>query len=50
MTVSEPHQEELSLVMYIVPAGAEPPLAMPSIDPGQVEIIYEKKQKPRRKN
>ena len=42
------HQEEFRVQLYIVPAGAEPPPVMPSIDPSQVEIIYKQKRRPQK--
>ncbi len=44
------YREDLSVQLYIVPADAEPPPLMPTRDPSQVEIIYEKKRQPRKKN
>jgi hypothetical protein len=44
------HQEELAVQLYIFPAGADPPSPMPTIDPSQVEIIYEKIRRPAKKN
>lgn len=43
------YREELTVHLYIIPSGAEPPESMPMIDPSQVEIIYEKKRRPQRK-
>lgn len=41
---------DLTVRLYIVPPGAAPPPLTPMLDPSQVEIIYEKKRQPRRKN
>jgi hypothetical protein len=44
------YHEELTVQLHITPADAEPPSAMSTVDPSQVEIIYEKKPRPRSKN
>ena len=41
--------EELTVTLYIVPAGAGPPTLAPTVDPKDVEIIFEKKRRPRKK-
>ena len=42
------YREDLSVHLYIAPPDAGPPPVMPTIDPSQVEIIYEKKQRSRK--
>jgi hypothetical protein len=44
------YHEELTVQLHITPADAEPPSAMSTVDASQVEIIYEKKPRPRSKN
>jgi hypothetical protein len=41
------YREDLTVYLYILPVGATPPVAEPSIDPKDVQIIYEKKRRPR---
>ena len=42
-------QEELAVQLYIVPEGVSPPALMPTVDRSQVELIYEKPRRPKRK-
>lgn len=44
------YQVDLTVYLRIVPAGAQPPVPDPTIDPKDVEIIYPKKRRPRSKN
>ncbi|MCA1620440.1 MAG: hypothetical protein LC795_14245 [Acidobacteria bacterium] len=39
VTIDGGHQEELMVELYLVPSGASPPPAMPTIDPNDVQII-----------
>ena len=48
-TIDGGHREELTLEFYIGPQGVPPPEARPTVDPSQVEIIYEKKSPSRKK-
>ena len=41
--------EELTIQLWILPAGVEPRLRMPTIDKSQVELIYEKPQRAKKK-
>ena len=43
------YREDLTTQLYITPPDAESPL-MPTLEPSQVETIYEKKRQPRKKN
>lgn len=43
------HHAELTVTLWIWPAEAEPPLLMPTVDPSQVEIIYPKKRRSRKR-
>jgi hypothetical protein len=43
------YREDLTIQLYITPPDAESPL-MPTLEPSQVETIYEKKRQPRKKN
>ena len=43
------YREDLTVQLYILPPDAESPL-MPTLEPSQVEIIFEKKRRPARKN
>jgi hypothetical protein len=44
------YQLDLTVNLHIIPAGLEPPLN-PTVDPSQVEIIYEKKRRsPKKRN
>lgn len=38
------YKVDLMVQLYVLPVGVEPPI-MPDVDPGQVEIIYEKKRR-----
>jgi len=38
------HREELTVELHVRPPGAPPPTAEPTVDPKEVEIIYEKKR------
>ena len=44
------YREDLTIQLYITSLDAEPPPLMPTLDPSQVEIIYEKKRQPRKEN
>jgi hypothetical protein len=44
------YRVDFSVVMYLIPPGAEPPPPMPTLDPSAVELIYEKKKRTRRNN
>ena len=48
-TVDGGFQEELTVQLYIVPEGMSPPSGMPTVDPSQVELIYEKPRRSKRK-
>ena len=39
------HQEDFTVNLYIAPEGAPPPDLNPTVDPSQVEVIYEKKRR-----
>jgi hypothetical protein len=41
--------DELTIQLWITPAGAEPPPLMPTIDKSEVELIYEKPKPPKKK-
>ena len=40
--------EELTIQVWVLPAGAEPPMLMPTIDKSEVELIYEKPTRPKK--
>lgn len=42
------YQDQMTVYLHLIPVGVEPPI-MPTVDPGQVEIIYEKKRRPSKK-
>ncbi|HEX5706848.1 MAG TPA: hypothetical protein VFX96_06115 [Pyrinomonadaceae bacterium] len=42
-------REELTVELFIVATGAQPPVASPTVEPSEVEIIEEEKPKPARK-
>jgi hypothetical protein len=44
------YQEELTVSLYLFPAGSELPPFASGLDPSEVEIIYEKKKRPQRKH
>ena len=44
------YRADLTVHLYIVPAGATPPEPFPMLDPKDVQIIYEKKHRPRSRN
>jgi hypothetical protein len=45
------HQEDFTVELYIMPAGVEAPTPDPTVDPSEVEIIYEKKRRsPKKRN
>jgi len=44
------YREEITVRLHIAPPDAGPPPVMPTLDPSQVEIIYEKKRRAPRKN
>lgn len=43
------HHAELTVTLWILPAESGPPLLMPTVDPSQVEIIYDKKRRSRKR-
>jgi hypothetical protein len=44
------YKDSLTVYLYVIPVGVEPPI-MPDVDPGQVQIIYEKKRRsPKKRN
>ncbi|HET6979028.1 MAG TPA: hypothetical protein VFI24_22030 [Pyrinomonadaceae bacterium] len=43
------HHEDFTIQLYVLPAGSEPPPPSPSVDPSEVQIIYEKKQTKRKR-
>ena len=43
------YREELTVILYVAPPGAAAPAVEPTVDPSQVEMIYEKKRRPQRK-
>ena len=43
------YHEELTVTLWIFPAEAGPPPLMPTVDPSQVEIIYPKKRRSRKR-
>lgn len=48
-TVDGGFREDLTVQLYIVPEGMSPPSANPTVDPSEVELIYEKPRRPKRK-
>ena len=44
------YQPDLTVYFYVVPPGTEPPMIESTIDPKDVQIIYEKKRRPRSRN
>lgn len=42
------YREELTVELYITPAGAPPPLLMPTVDPDQVQLNYAKPKQSKR--
>ena len=42
-------REDFSVRLFILPEGAEPPPLMPTLDPSQVELIYDKPRRQKRK-
>jgi hypothetical protein len=43
------YREDFQVDLWIWPPGIEPPFPSPTVDPTQVEIVYEKKKPPRKK-
>lgn len=43
------HREELILEFWIVPLGAQPPVSSPTVDPSEVDIIYDDVKQPRQR-
>ena len=43
-------QEKFTVQLYIVPEGMTPPSPAPTVDPSQVELIYDKPRRPKRKH
>jgi hypothetical protein len=41
------YRESFTIQLFIAPKDAAPPIPMPSVDPSQVQIIYEKKRRRR---
>ena len=48
-TIDGGHHEELTIQLFIAPRGMSPPKPMPTVDPSQVEIVYQKKPRSRKK-
>ncbi|HKR60900.1 MAG TPA: hypothetical protein VJS64_14355 [Pyrinomonadaceae bacterium] len=48
-TVDGGYRQELILEFFIVPAGATPPQASPTVTPSEVEFIYDDNEKPKRR-
>ena len=42
-------QEEFKVQLYVVPDGWTPPSSMPTVDPSQLELIYDKPRRTKRK-
>lgn len=43
------HHVDLTVSLWILPAESEPPPLMPTVDPSQVEIIFDKKRRSRKR-
>ena len=43
------YHEEFTVQLWVLPAGATPPPVMPTLDQRQVELIYEKPKRPKKK-
>ena len=49
ITIDGGHREELTLEFYIAPAGVQPPISSPTVDPSEVEIIHDNVRQPPRR-
>ncbi len=42
------YRESFTIQLFIAPKDAGPPVPMPTLDPSQVQIVYEKKRRSRK--